>query len=93
MYKLTCIKTEKFRYNDADNRFDQAIRPHLSDFDAEQFKVLIKKSDENSQLYNRRNAYCANHMIFKKARAKLPVSFDYKQYSSFLKNEDWLQEE
>lgn len=80
-------------YDDADERFAYSIRPHLSDFDAEQFKVLIKKSDENSQLYNRRNAYCANHMIFKKARAKLPVSFDYKQYSSFLKNEDWLQEE
>lgn len=80
-------------YDDANNRFEQAIRPHLSDFDAEQFEVLIKKSDENSQLYDRRNAYWTNHTIFKSAKAKLPVSFDYKRYSSFLKNEDWLQEE
>lgn len=75
-------------YDDADKRFGQVIYPHLSDFDAEQIKLLIEKSDYNPQLYGRKRSRFANNAIFNIARKKLPANFDYKQYPYFVYDEN-----
>ena len=74
---------ESPHFEDADSRFSQGIHPYLHRFSREQFIRIIKVSNENSQIYNRRRSVIANNEIIKVAKIKLPSDFDFTKYEHF----------
>ena len=74
---------ESPHFEDADSRFSQGIHPYLHRFSREQFIRIIKVSNENSQIYNRRRSVIANNEIIKVAKTKLPSDFDFTKYEHF----------
>lgn len=67
----------------ADNRFAEAIEPCLDKMSASQFARLIKVSNSNSQIYDRRLAYSANNRIVAAAKDVLDPNFDFSLYPLF----------
>ncbi len=77
-------------YDDANERFYSLIEPHLSDMNADHFSKIIKYTDENDQIHDRRSAKTSNNSIMKYAKDVLPSDFDYSLYSNFVYSDSIL---
>lgn len=71
------------RYDDANSNFAMLIEPYLGKMNAQHFEYLIKVSNENPQIYDRRSSKYANDIIIKYAQYALPDDFDYSLYTNF----------
>lgn len=69
-------------YDQADWRFDDFIEPHLTEFDEQQVSTLIDATNNNGQIYARRQAVYANNKIKDRMQALNP-NFDFSQYRNF----------
>ena len=69
-------------YDQADWRFNDFIEPHLDEFDEKQVKLLIDATNNNGQIYERRQAPYANNKIKNRMLALNP-NFDFSQYRNF----------
>ena len=70
-------------YRDADDRYVNAIKPHLNEFSREQFIQIISSIDANNQIYNRYACKENNNEIIRYAKDLLGSDFDYSQFSRF----------
>ena len=71
------------RYDDANDNFAMLIEPFLGKMNEHHFEYLIKVSNENPQIYDRRRSKFANDTIIKYAQYCLPNDFDYSLYPNF----------
>lgn len=71
------------RYDDANDNFTTLIEPFLEKMNERHFEYLIKVSNENPQIYERRSSKYANDIIIKYAQYSLPDDFDYSLYTNF----------
>lgn len=71
------------RYDDANDNFAVLIEPFLDKMNERHFEFLIKVSNENPQIYDRRSSKFANDRIIKYAQYCLPDDFDYSLYPNF----------
>lgn len=69
-------------YDQADWRFNDFIEPHLDEFDEKQMELLIDATNNNGQIYDRRQAPYANNKIKSRMLALNP-NFDFSQYRNF----------
>ncbi|MCX6239769.1 MAG: hypothetical protein NTY07_19860 [Bacteroidia bacterium] len=70
-------------YDNADTRYDSLIKPYLDSFSKDELKALVKNVNENSQIYDRRNAYSTNWQIKLAVDKASDNDFDYDKYSNF----------
>ena len=73
-----------YNYDAADYRFEVAIEPYLSKMSGDQLKLIIIKTDENSQIYGRYLSKSANNKIMEFTTSVLGEDFDYTQYPHFV---------
>ena len=69
-------------YNDADDYFESLIAPNIHKMTEEQLKKLVEYSNTNNQIYDRRKASSAKHLI-KEYMGKKNPDFDYAGYEHF----------
>ena len=74
---------ESHNYDSANCRFELVIEPFLDKMSANQFAQIIKNTNNNSQIYDRRLAYTANNKIMRFAKKVLDERFDYTKYTHF----------
>lgn len=72
-----------YLYDVADHRFDCLIKPYLSYMNENHFISLIEQTNDNDQLYARREARYANNTILRVAKNVLPFDFDYSSFEHF----------
>ena len=78
-----------YLFDIANKRYNEVIKPHLSDFTKEQFISLITVINNNDQIYNRRSNEICNTEIVRYAK-KVLLDFDYEHYSNFAFDKDVL---
>lgn len=69
-------------FDDADDRYNYVIQPHLSEFSKNQFISIISCINSNNQIYNRRANKSCNTEIVKYA-INILSDFDYDKYPYF----------
>lgn len=74
---------ESRNYDSADYRFELVIEPFLDRMSANQFEQIIKNTNTNSQIYDRRLAYAANNKTMRFAKNVLDEGFEYTKYTHF----------
>ena len=70
-------------YDNADTRYESLIKPYLETFSKEELKALVKNINDNSQIYDRRNAYSSNWHIKQFVDKAYDNDFDYDKYMNF----------
>lgn len=70
------------QYETADNRFDNLIRPYITDFSKKELRLLVKEINSNSQICDRRKARQTNHLI-KQRIDDVYDKFDFAKYVNF----------
>ena len=75
-------------YDEANERFENAIEPYLKNMNRDQFVNLIEVTDNNDQIYNRRAGYGANNIIVEAAQDVLEKDFDFSPYQRFRFNRE-----
>lgn len=70
-------------YSEAKTRFDEAIEPHLSLFEVDNFVEIIGVINSNNQIYNYALQRARNDILLKAALPLLPKEFDLKEYEHF----------
>ncbi len=73
---------ESYSYEEADRRYNGLIHPKLNEFSEENFKVLLKRIDNNGQIYRRREAFHSNYHIKSKIESRFN-DFDFSRYHNF----------
>lgn len=69
-------------YNDADKRFDEAVRPLLQNFDLDDCLDLIRGIETNGQTWERRRA-TSDHAALRTRMQELSKKFDLTEYRIF----------
>lgn len=70
-------------YDQANERFSNAIEGILPSLNREQYIELIRCTNMNNQIYERRLSKNSNNTIMQYAFEKLGRDFDFKQYPNF----------
>ncbi|MBD0328316.1 MAG: hypothetical protein ICV68_17995 [Pyrinomonadaceae bacterium] len=73
-------------FDEADSRFQEAISPYLKFFDKEAIVFLIKRIEQNNQVYWRRKAREEHKEIKEKLFQLHGQEFDLNPYPYFKKN-------
>jgi hypothetical protein len=73
------------RFDEANSRFQEAISPYLEFFDKEAIVFLIKRIEQNDQVYGRRKAKKEHKEIKKKLFQLHGQEFDLNPYPNFKK--------
>jgi hypothetical protein len=69
------------QYSIADSRFS-LIAHYLDDFNMEELELIVKKIDDNSQIYDRWKAKETNRLV-KKRMEEICNDFDFSKYDNF----------
>lgn len=70
------------QYEVADSRFDNLIQKNLQYFTKENFKKLLKLSNANSQIYDRRKASSSFNIIKREIINRIDDNFDFTKYKN-----------
>lgn len=70
-------------YASTRDRFNDFIRPYLSDFDSTNIVTLIEAINSNPQIYNCFHQVTYNNLIMERAQNVLARDFDYSKYTHF----------
>lgn len=70
-------------YDTADERFNNLINPNLQYFSQANFELLLSNIEQNSQLYDRRNARSDHKKIKSEIEKRFPNQINYKDYPYF----------
>jgi len=80
---LICYFGASPSYDNANTRYSLYIYPYLDKFSADQFNLLIEKTNNNSQIYDRRSSITSNTEIANFALKALGINFDFTPYTHF----------
>lgn len=76
------------KFDEANERYDIAIRPYLNEMSQQQVICLISKINGNNQIYNRMAAYRTNTEIVQMTKEILGPDFEFDDYPFFLFNKE-----
>ncbi|MCQ2381343.1 MAG: hypothetical protein MJ032_03260, partial [Acidaminococcaceae bacterium] len=79
---LINLYAESGSFDVADNRFSVLIQPYLKEFNDDNLRVLLEKSNENYQIYARRRASDDNEIILSYAKKVLGEEYNFAQYQN-----------
>lgn len=69
-------------YNQADFRFEHAIKPFVNEFDLKALEALLQKIETNNQTYGR-GASSSDHAVIYRRIIELNAEFDFSDYPHF----------
>ena len=81
------------QFDAADERFDIFIAPFLSQMEKRHYETLLAETNENYQIYGRRNCYRANTEILKYAKGRIECTDIEKRYPNFEYNKSIFEEQ
>lgn len=81
------------QYDTANERFDALVAPFLSHMEQRHFEALFFVTNQNSQIYGRRNSFWANSEIIEQAKEKIDCSGILERYPNFKFNISLLEKE
>jgi len=90
-YLDMCINgySKSTSYDQADSRFKSQIQPNLQYFTLDKLRVLVDKSNRNSQVFARDLAKDDHKLVIERILS-LDNDFDFRGYRNFIKRNLWV---